>query len=99
MPFLKPVPHPLREMSIQNFAPAVSGVFGVSNAQEWIYIGETDNIRDALIDILRDKTTPPMQLHPTGFVYEVCDAGRRAARQDRLVLEYAPACNQSRRPS
>jgi hypothetical protein len=84
-------------MSIHTFAPTLSGVFGVSNAREWIYIGESDNIRASLIDLLRDANTPSMKMQPTGFVFEICDPARRAARQNRLVLEYGPVCNQTNR--
>src|SRR5579871_6270034 len=94
MPFNHPTPRPLRDVSIQHFAPTLSGVYGVSNARQWIYIGETDNIQGALIGLLRDSGSPSMKMLPTGFVYELCDPARRSARQDRLVLEYGPASNQ-----
>lgn len=97
MPFDQPTPRPLQQVTINNFAPAASGVYGLSNAREWIYIGETDNIQGALIDHLRDSDAPAMRMQPTGFVFEVCDRSRRPARQDRLVLEYEPACNPNNR--
>lgn len=75
------------------FAPTRSGVYGISNAREWIYIGESDNIQDALLQHMRELKTPLMDRLPAGFVYEVCDAARRPARQDRLVHEYEPVCN------
>jgi hypothetical protein len=97
MPFDHPTPRPLQSIAINNFAPTQSGVYGLSNAREWIYIGETDNIRGALIDHLRDTDTPAMKMRPTGFVFEICDQARRPARQDRLVHEYGPACNRTNR--
>jgi hypothetical protein len=97
MPFDQPTPRPLRQVTINDFAPTASGVYGLSNAREWIYIGETDNIQGALMDHLRDSDEPAMRMHPTGFVFEVCDRARRPARQDRLVLEYEPACNRNNR--
>ena len=69
------------------------GVYGISNAGEWIYIGEADNIREALARHLRESNTPLLQRQPTGFVFEVCDRAMRSDRQDRLVLEYEPTCN------
>ena len=93
MPFDRIVPHPLTAASVQIYAPAVSGVYGISNAQEWIYIGETDNIQAALMGHLQDWSAQVMKKHPTGFVCEVCDGLRRPARQDRLIVEYGPACN------
>ena len=75
------------------YAPTAPGVYGISNAREWIYIGESDNIRGALLALLQDLYTSLMKRQPTGFVYEVCEGTRRTARQDRLVLEYEPTCN------
>jgi hypothetical protein len=97
MPFDRIVPHPLTGASVQTYAPAVSGVYGISNAEEWIYIGETDNIRGALLEHLQDRSANVMMKEPTGFVCEVCDGLRRPARHDRLIAEYGPACN--RQPS
>jgi hypothetical protein len=93
MPFEQLIPRPLLPVAIQMYAPAASGVYGISNAREWIYIGETDDIRDALLTHLREGNTALMRRQPTGFVFEVCDRAKRPARQDRLVLEYEPACN------
>jgi hypothetical protein len=83
-------------MAIQQYAPMESGVYGISNALEWIYIGETDDIRGALLTHLSEYETPLMRSKPAGFVFEVCDREQRPARQERLIREYGPACN--RRP-
>jgi hypothetical protein len=75
------------------YAPGVSGVYGISNAQEWIFVGEADNIQSALLSHLQDAQAPLMKRQPVGFVFEVCDRTRRVARQGRLVHEYEPVCN------
>ena len=93
MPFDHVFPRSLTSISIRANAPEVSGIYGISNAREWIYIGETDNIRGTLLDHLQDFDTSVMKRQPTGFVFEVCGGVRRQARQDRLVLEYEPTCN------
>ncbi|MBL8178727.1 MAG: hypothetical protein JNK48_28895 [Bryobacterales bacterium] len=93
MPFEQPFPRSFVVSSVQTHAPARSGVYGISNAGEWIYIGETDDIREALLLHLQESNTVLLQRHPTGFVFEVCDRGKRLGRQDRLVLEYEPTCN------
>jgi hypothetical protein len=94
MPFEHLTPRRFTSSSIQSYAPAASGVYGISNAIEWIYIGETDNIQAALLDHLQYLYTSLMKRQPTGFVFEVCEGARRSARQDRLVHEYEPSCNQ-----
>jgi len=93
MPFSQLIPQALTQVTVYAQAPTASGVYGISNAREWIYIGETDNIRGALLAHLQDSAAAVMQRQPTGFVFEVCEQSRRPARQDRLVLEYEPTCN------
>jgi len=96
VPFEHLTPRPFTSGAIQTYAPVAAGVYGLSNSREWIYIGEANDIKSALLDHLRDVSAPLMQREPTGFVFEVCDGGKRLSRQDRLVGEYSPACN---RPS
>jgi hypothetical protein len=99
MPFNQFLPRPFNTGSVVAFAPVVSGLYGLSNSHEWVYIGEADNIRSALLAHLGDNHTSLMKHEPTGFVFEVCDLARRPSRQDRLVFEYGPVCNrQSSRP-
>ena len=99
MPFFQIIPRPLTAGAVHTYAPAESGVYGISNAREWIYIGETDNIQNTLLTHLQDCDTSLMQRQPTGFVFEVCGRERRPARQVCLVHEYDPACNRERAPA
>jgi hypothetical protein len=98
MPFDQFIPRRLTPVAVHAYAPTESGVYGISNAREWIYIGETDNIQGALLNHLQGSDTPVTKREPTGFVWEVCDPARRPARQDRLVLEYEPTCNRHSPP-
>lgn len=91
------VPHTLSPMGIRAYAPVASGVYGISNASEWIYIGESDNIQIALQHYLQDVDTSIGEPQSTGFVFEVCHPSKRVARQDRLVCEYEPAGNRTAR--
>jgi hypothetical protein len=93
MPFDRPVRCLLTELGVQAYAPPAPGLYGLSNAREWIYIGETDNIQCTLLGHLQDTDTSVMKRQPTGFVFEVCEQARQSVRQDRLVLEYEPICN------
>jgi hypothetical protein len=90
------VPHTLSPAGVRAYAPVASGVYGISNASEWLYIGESDNIQIALQDYLEDVDASSIERQPSGFVYEICDASRRVARQGRLVSEYGPARNRQR---
>lgn len=97
MPFEQRIPLPFLPIAVQTHAPASPGVYGISNAREWIYIGSTDNIQNALLAHLQDLHTSMMRRQPTGFVFEVCNAADRSSRQDRLVLEYEPIFNRAHR--
>lgn len=79
--------------SVQNNAPPSSGVYGLSNGREWVFIGESDNIRAHLLGHLSEKGTPLSLRHPTGFVFEVCGPTDRLTRHDTLVREFEPFCN------
>jgi hypothetical protein len=95
MPFEQLIPRPFTSGGVQMYAPMAPGVYGISNSCEWIYIGETEDIRGTLLAHLREADASLMKHAPMGFVFEVCDAARRLSRQDRLVFEYAPACNRA----
>jgi hypothetical protein len=93
MPFNPLVSRTLTVVSVYANAPATSGVYGIANAREWIYIGQSDNIQASLLNHLQERESVLMKKQPTGFVFELCDLAGRSARQDRLVFEYEPTCN------
>lgn len=93
MPFEQIIPRRFTPQGIRTYAPQASGLYGISNAREWIYIGNSGNIQRALLDYIQDPGSALMKKQPQGFVFEVCDEAHWIARHDRLVLEYAPALN------
>jgi len=95
MPFNQFTPRNFTPDAVETYAPGMSGVYGISNASEWIYIGETDNIRGSLLDHLREINTRLTKRQPTGFVFELCEEEQRSSRQHRLIGEYHPVCNQA----
>ncbi len=80
-------------ISIQKNAPECSGVYGLSNGREWVFIGEANNIREQLMTHLREVGTVLTSRKPTGFTFEKCSPAERANRQARLVLDFQPFCN------
>jgi len=93
MPFNKFVPYIFSPVSVRKNAPELSGVYGLSNAREWIFVGETDNIKATLLGHLQETHTPLRERGPTGFMFELCVPYNRSARQERLIQEYGPVCN------
>ena len=96
VPFEQGAPSSFTAISIQNNAPASSGVYGLSNSREWIFIGEASNIRTALLDHLRQANSAETARKPTGFSYEMSPAAQRTARKNQLTRELTPAHAHSR---
>lgn len=94
MSFRLPIPRSFTQASILQYAPAGTGVYGISNANEWIYIGEADNIQQSLLEHLAGTGSAVMNRRPTGFVFESCDSGAREALRHQFAREYKPACQQ-----
>jgi len=80
-------------VSIDKNAPAASGVYGLSNACQWIYVGATANIQAELIKHLQYPEAFAREHAPSGFTYELSSAAHRAGRQSRLVSELNPVGN------
>ena len=97
MPFENQLPLVFTAMSVRKNAPALSGVYGLSSAQEWIYVGHSDNIQGELLQHLAETSSARQDVHPTGFTFELCPPETRVARQDRLVRELEPVGNRGLR--
>jgi len=80
-------------VSVQKNAPSMPGVYGLSNAREWVFVGAADDIQAALMGHLREGNTVLKSRAPTGFTFEVCHPSQSAARVSRLVAELSPVCN------
>jgi hypothetical protein len=93
MPFEEFIPRSFTAVSVQANAPAASGIYGISNGREWIYIGETDDIQASLLHELQQRDSAILRRYPTKFVFELSVPAERLGRQNRLVLEYEPVCN------
>lgn len=91
MPFEQGAPSSFTAISIQNNAPDCSGVYGLSNSREWIFVGEANNIRAALMDYLRQVNASDTDRRPTGFSYEMAPPNKRVARKNALVRELTPS--------
>jgi len=90
MPFDNFRPYTFSLVSVRNNAPDAPGVYGLSNAREWILVGEADSIQGALLHHLQETHTSLLERQPTGFTFEVCAPHNRARRMTRLIAEYQP---------
>jgi hypothetical protein len=80
-------------MSVNQNVPAASGVYGLSNARQWIYVGEAADIQAELFGHLQHPNTFLREHAPSGFTYELSSQQHRAGRRDQLVYELQPIGN------
>jgi len=82
-----------RESILKN-APESSGVYGLFNAF-WIYIGETDNLREKILEHLDGDEPCIVRFQPSGFAFELAPPKERRRRHEQLIKELQPLCNTS----
>ena len=93
MPFANHGNRSFTMISVDKNGPAASGVYGLSNASHWIYVGEAANIHAELFKHLKHPNTFLRGHSPSGFTYELSSAGNRAERRNQLVVELQPIGN------
>ena len=79
--------------SIDKNAPPYSGVYGLSDAREWLFVGETANIQSELRRHLMHPVEFLQGRRPSGFTFELCPEESRGERRNQLVKELSPAGN------
>lgn len=79
-----------KEDSIKVKAPPVSGVYGLYNIKHYVLIGESADIRDALLRHEKETGFRFGLYRPIGFTFEVCSPEMRAQRAQQLIAEYRP---------
>ena len=94
MPFANHGNRSFTVVSVDKNGPAASGVYGLSNASQWIYVGETANIHGELLQHLQHPNTFLKGHSPSGFTYELSSLKHRAERRNQLVSELQPIGNQ-----
>jgi len=76
--------------AIQANAPATSGVYGLFNFHCQVFIGESANIREALMRHERETDFQSAHLRPTGFTFEPCAQEACKNLAARLITQFRP---------
>jgi hypothetical protein len=84
--------------SVRQNAPRQCGVYAISNAREWLFVGAADDVQLALHNHLLETATPLKSNSPTGFTFELCDPAARQSLLDKLLIELRPTCNRPHDP-
>jgi hypothetical protein len=79
--------------AILRFAPTGSGVYGLAN-ETWIYAGESNGIQLRLLEHLAGDNACITGNAPTQFSWELWLQKQRFARQNEVIVEFSPTCNQ-----
>ena len=90
MPFARHSGYSFTAFSVRRNAPAWGGIYGLSNAEAWIYIHAVDDIRAALLDHQNERNPTLDFRSVTGFTFELCDTAERSQRCSRLIEELRP---------
>ena len=93
MPFEDHLSRAFTVESVERNAPARSGIYGIRNAEIWLFIGEADDLRVQLLAHLYESNAFLLSQHPTRFAYESCPPVDRRSRHDQLVQELQPILN------
>jgi hypothetical protein len=79
--------------AVREKAPSVSGVYTIYTSKEWVYVGESADIRQSLLRHLNDPTGCIGLCGPLSFSFELATAADRGPRQQALIAALGPACN------
>ena len=71
-------------------APNASGAYTVYSPQRWVYVGESDDIRQSLYRLLNESATWMDRFGPLTFSFKRLPRAERAASQAALVEELNP---------
>ncbi len=80
-------------ISVDKNVPAASGVYGLADASQWIYVGETSDIHAELSKHLQHPSAFLKGHSPSGCTYELSSEEHRVERRNQLVTELAPIGN------
>jgi hypothetical protein len=79
-------------------APDVSGLYTIFSPRRWVYIGESDDIRRSLYELLNDSSVWMNRFGPLSFSFERMSGTQRATSKRRLVEELKPARHSGQSP-
>ena len=75
-------------------APNKSGVYIIWRTDETIYVGESDDLARRLLEHQKAQGTCINNETPTTCGFELVAANTRVSRQNKLIAELNPICNQ-----
>ena len=84
--------YPFSFEAVRVEVPNASGVYSLYTAGRWVYVGESDDIRQSLFRHLNAPNASMNRFGPLSFSFELASAADRVSRQHALISELDPAC-------
>jgi hypothetical protein len=97
MPFPQQARRLFTEVGVESLPSGQSGVYGILNAEGWVYIGQAHDLRASLMRHVLKESAESVCIHinqPTGWVAELVPVPKLADREAALIREFRPRCNQ-----
>ena len=82
------------QQSITHNVPPSSGVYALYNDRLWVYIGESNDIQCRLLEHLQNPEMCVRAVAPKALLFELLPEAQRVARQNVLIAQLGPVCNQ-----
>lgn len=84
---------------IRACVPPTSGVYGLFNFRYQLFIGESDNICEALLRYYDENNDSSWRYRPTRFTFQLCAADEREQKAAELIETYQPVRQSEAKPS
>ena len=85
MPWHNPKLSELSQFDIANEVPAASGVYGIVEGDQYLFIGDSWNLQSRLMDL---AIVLGPELGPVSVIYETCSDAERPLRKSVLAEEF-----------
>ena len=79
--------------AIGDKVPTASGVYTIFTSRRWLYVGESDDMKQSLFGHLNAPSKCLAKRGSLSFSFEVIPPEQRVNRQRLLIAALAPACN------
>ena len=78
--------------AVRERAPSESGVYTIYTSQRWLYVGESDDVKQSLFNHLTEPSACMTRRGPLSFSFELVPPAERVRRQQALVAALEPTC-------
>ena len=78
--------------AVQDKVPNESGVYAIYSPQRWLYVGESDDLKQSLYRHLNEPSACMTRRGALSFSFEVVASAQRLDRHQALVTALSPTC-------